>query len=111
MACRFHAQVETVFDNIIGVHTTVSLSSQNAQTCLLDVEVHHLMSQPSTASRNKINPKQCQLPRAHIYVIVITQEMVQHGLCCPRVGCCHEGAARVTTSARGQLTHVASFLG
>ena len=29
--------------------------------------------------------------------------MVQHGLCCPRVGCCHEGAARVTTSARGQV--------
>ena len=44
-------------------------------------------------------------------VIVITQEMVQHGLCCPKVGCRHEGAARVTTSARGQLTHVAPFLG
>ena len=48
---------------------------------------------------------------ATLQVIVITQEMVQHGLCCPRVGCCHEGTARVTTSARGQLTHVASFLG
>ena len=47
----------------------------------------------------------------YVYVIVITQEMVQRELCCPRVGCCHEGAARVTTSARGQLTHVAPFLG
>ena len=48
---------------------------------------------------------------ANVQVIVITQEMVQHGLCCLRVGCCHEGTARVTTSARGQLTHVAPFLG
>ena len=34
-------------------------------------------------------------------VIVITQEVVQHGLCCTRAGCYHEGVARVKHQPEG----------
>ena len=36
-----------------------------------------------------------------VQVIVITQEMVQHGLRCTRAGCYHEGVARVKHQPEG----------